>query len=79
MIMKKIPSKYFQFTFVSLMAFFMSALMTVVVTLVDCGFNGDLISRSLSAFKFSFPVAFSVAHGVAPLVRRLTSLFVEGP
>lgn len=71
-----IPSKYQRFVFSFFMALLMSFLMSFVITLFNVGFVDNLISLWLKAWGFAFVVAFPKVTLVAPVVNKLTRLFV---
>lgn len=57
--------------FIVLMAFFMSAAMSLVLTFIDQGFSSRLVSLWLKNWTISFFVATPVAWVTVPLVRRI--------
>ena len=81
--MNKIPAKYTPIVFGFWMAFFMSLLMSGMITSLNTGF-GDMggvgfISRWARAWVIAFPVAFLVAVGSRPIVMKMVSLCVAKP
>ena len=61
------------------MALLMSCLMSFIVTVVNVGFIDNLVWVWLKAWGVAFSIAFPAIMVVAPIVRRLCELSLEGP
>ncbi len=72
-----IPQKYAAYVF----SFFMSLLMSCIMSFVICVFNVGLVDGIvliwLKAWGFAFAVAFPTIIAVSPIVRKLVSAVVE--
>ncbi len=72
-----IPQKYAAYVF----SFFMSLLMSCIMSFVICVFNIGLVDGIaliwLKAWGFAFVVAFPTILAVSPVVRKLVNLVVE--
>lgn len=75
--LKKLNKKYFTFVFASFMSFLMSGIISLCITTYEYGLTSTLVSQFFKAWQVAFPVAFVVAQFVAPVVRKMTSKFVE--
>ncbi|WP_249976000.1 DUF2798 domain-containing protein [Vreelandella olivaria] len=71
--------KYAQLIFSSLMALFMSCIMSLAITLYNVGFVDDILGMWLKAWLFAFVVALPVINLVSPVVHRLVRLLVKRP
>jgi hypothetical protein len=77
MMMKKLPKKYFNFTFSLIMSALMSGLMTLCITIYQFELGVETWARFLGAWKFSFPFAFVISQIVTPVAQKLTGKVVE--
>jgi hypothetical protein len=71
-----IPSKYQRFVFAFFMALLMSCLMSFVITLFNVGLVDNVLTIWLKAWAFAFVVAFPAVTLVAPVVAKLTQIFI---
>ena len=68
-----LSKKYSQTLFILIMAFGMSAIMSVVVTIVNTGIEGNFFIRYFNSWTFAFPVAIVAAFIMAPLAKILAN------
>ncbi len=71
-----IPAKYTAIVFAFFMAMLMAFVMSAVLTLVNLGFVADFFSRWMKAFAVAWVCAFPAVMVMAPLARKLTAKFV---
>ena len=69
--MHVIPKQYAQYVFYFFMALLMSALMSLVVTIINIGFVPNLIAAWFSAWVVGFLAALPAIMIVTPAVRRI--------
>lgn len=62
--------------FALFMAFFMSGIMSLVVTTINIGFTDDLVLRWLNSWPMTFAIAFPTIMVVAPMVKRIVSRLI---
>lgn len=72
-----ISPRYSHYLFSFLMAFFMSCIMSLVITLFNVGLVEQVTLIWLRAWAFAFVVALPVISVVAPMVRKLVALAVR--
>lgn len=70
--------KYRKLAFAFFMAFFMSGVMSLIITLVNIGWVSDAFLIWLRAWSFSFIVAFPTMAVVVPLANRLADWVSKG-
>ena len=58
------------------MAFFMSGIMSLVVTTINIGLVDDLILRWLNSWPMTFAIAFPTIMVVAPMVKRIVGRLI---
>ena len=62
--------------FALFMAFFMSGIMSLVVTTINIGLVDDLILRWLNSWPMTFAIAFPTIMVVAPMVKRIVGRLI---
>ena len=67
----KIPKKYSGVLFPLIMAFIMSALISLVMVIKNIGFEKQVFSVWIISWPIAFIVAFPIAVFVAPLSKKL--------
>lgn len=67
-----IHSKYKKIVFPVIMAFFMSCIMSFVITLFNLGFVDELITIWLRSWLFAFIVALPTIIVISPIVHKIT-------
>ena len=77
--MQKLAPRYFSFVFSTIMAIFMSFLMSGIITAANIGFPADFLTQWMQAWGFAFAAAWPILQVVAPMARRLTLRFCEAP
>jgi hypothetical protein len=65
-----VPRRYAPILFSGLVSFFMVAVVSAVVVLLNEGFTPDVFAHWLRSFAITWPVAFPTLTLVAPVVRR---------
>jgi len=73
---RKLPSRFTAIVF----AFFMSAIMALLMCLVITAANGNVdnyLARVMQAYKLAMPVAFVCVLAVRPIVMKLVTLCVK--
>lgn len=71
-----INQKYHGIVFAFFMAFLMSCLMSLVITLFNVGLVNNIFSLWIKAWGFAFIIAFPAVILVTPVVRKLVNLVV---
>ncbi len=71
-----IHPRYAPVVFALLMAFFMSGIMSLVVTIINIGFTDVLIVSWLNSWPLTFAIAFPVIMVVSPVVKRIVMCLV---
>ncbi len=79
MALRKLPAKYLHFVLPFLISIFMSCLVSGIATWHSLGFVPNLFQSWMSAWAFSWVIAFPVLLVVLPVARRLALLIVEHP
>ncbi|MGB0663983.1 MAG: DUF2798 domain-containing protein [Pontibacterium sp.] len=74
-----IPAKFTPYVFSLLMAFFMSSIMSFVVTTCNVGFVPELLDIWFDAWQFAIAVAIPTIFVVSPCVRKLVGVLTEQP
>ena len=64
------PKKYSKLLFIFFMGLGMSLLMTLIITLINTGYDEMYIFRFLKAWSVSLPVAMVATTIVAPIVQK---------
>lgn len=77
MIIRKLPQRYTPIVFAFFMSAIMALLMCLVITAASSGLRGDYVERVMHAYKLAMPVAFVCVLAVRPLVIRLVTLCVR--
>ncbi|MGB4812090.1 MAG: DUF2798 domain-containing protein [Methylophilaceae bacterium] len=72
-----IPTKYQKLVFAFFMSFMMSGIMSLVISLFNMGVVPNILHIWLKAWGFAFVVAFPIITVVAPTAQRLTRWIVE--
>ena len=72
-----IAKKYTTYVFSFFMALLMSAIMSMVVSLLNVGLVENIFAIWLRAWGISFVIAFPTVIVVTPLVKRLVNLMVK--
>ena len=62
--------------FALFMSFFMSGIMSLVVTTINIGLVDDLILRWLNSWPMTFDIAFPTIMVVAPMVKRIVGRLI---
>tara|TARA_B100000929_G_scaffold55656_1_gene41467 strand:- start:2448 stop:2690 length:243 start_codon:yes stop_codon:yes gene_type:complete len=62
--------------FALFMSFFMSGIMSLVVTTINIGLVDDLILRWLNSWPMTFAIAFPTIMVVAPMVKRIVGRLI---
>jgi hypothetical protein len=66
-----------KYIFPVIMAFFMTILMTAVITFINLGFPSNYFSQWAKAFLAAWPLASLVAFLAVPLARYITLIMVD--
>ena len=72
-----IDPKFRPVVFAFFMALLMSCIMSLVVSLLNVGLVSNILHIWLRAWGFSFVIAFPTVSVVAPVVGRLTNMFIK--
>ena len=75
----KIPYKFTPVVFAFLMSMLMAFIMSALLTLVNLGPVPDFLAKWMGAFPIAWICAFPTVLVVSPIVRRLVAHFVEPP
>lgn len=75
----KLPPRAMPVVFAFFMSAIMSLLMSCVIVAANNGISPDYLARVLSAYRVSMPTAFSCVLMVRPLALKLASLLVRLP
>ena len=75
---RKLPARYTPIVFAFFMSAIMALLMCFVITAASNSLNNDYLPKVLHAYKLAMPVAFVCILIVRPMVIRLVSLCVRG-
>jgi len=67
-----IPKKYSEILFIAIMGLGMSLIMTLAITYINTGIEGDFLNRWFKAFLAGFPIAVAAAAVVAPIAKKIT-------
>ena len=79
MAFRKLPAKYVHFILPLMVSVFMSCLVSGIATWHSLGLVPHLVGSWMSAWGFSWVIAFPVLLIVMPVARRLAFLLVEHP
>ncbi|MBP1680037.1 MAG: hypothetical protein H6Q35_376 [Proteobacteria bacterium] len=71
-----IPKKYEFIVFAFLMSFFMTLLMSFMITFINIGLVEDFLVRWLGAFWRAYIIAFPSVLTVVPIVRKIVRKLV---
>lgn len=71
-----IPVKYASYVFSFFMSLLMSGIMSLVISVFNVGLVEDIVTIWLKAWVFAFAVALPTIIAVTPLVRKLVALVV---
>ena len=55
----------------------MSLVMTLAITYINIGIDGDFVNRWFKAFMVGFPIAVVAAAVMAPIAKKLTKKFTS--
>ena len=55
----------------------MSFIMTLAITYINTGIDGDFVNRWFKAFMVGFPIAVVAAAVIAPIAKKLTKKFTS--
>lgn len=69
--------KYQGLVFSFFMALFMSAVMSLVITIYNVGLVEEIASLWLNSWIFSFVVAFPATIAVSPFVHTMVALIIQ--
>lgn len=72
-----IPKKYTNIVFSFFMSLLMSCIMSLVISVFNVGLVEEIVAIWLKAWGFAFVVAFPTIIVVSPAVRRLVSAVVD--
>lgn len=72
-----IPNKYHKIVFSFFMSMLMSCIMSFVITVFNVGFVSDLLTIWLKAFAFAFLIAFPTILLISPIVHKLVALVLK--
>lgn len=72
-----IPKKYSGYAFSFFMSLLMSSIMSLVISIFNVGLIDGIVIIWLKAWAFAFTVALPAIILVTPLVRKLVFTFVE--
>jgi len=75
----RIPARYAQITFAFFMSMLMAFIMSAVLTLVNLGPVADFPVRWMRAFAIAWACAFPTVLLVSPIARRLVAMVVGTP
>ena len=67
-----IPKKYSEILFIGIMGLGMSLIMTLAISYINTGIEGDFLNRWFKAFLAGFPIAVIAAAVVAPIAKKIT-------
>ena len=73
----KIPAKFTPIAFAFFMSMLMAFLMSAVLTLVNLGPVPDFLARWMRAFAIAWSCAFPAVILVAPIARKLVLMLVH--
>ncbi|NRB42333.1 MAG: DUF2798 domain-containing protein [Pseudomonadales bacterium] len=73
----QVDQKYTRFVFAFFMAGFMSAVMSLLITVSNLGLVHDIAVQWLQAWATSFVLAFPITLTVSPLVHKMVVLFIK--
>ena len=65
-----IPKKYSNLIYILIMGFGMSLLMTLIITLINTGYDNEYFMRFLKAWSVGLPIAIIVSLLVGPIAKR---------
>ena len=71
-----IKKKYSQVIFVIITAFGMSIIMSLVITYINTGMDGEFLMRWSKAWLVAFPIAIIAAIIVSPLAKKITNRII---
>lgn len=72
-----IPQRYSAYAFSFFMSLLMSGIMSLVISLFNVGWVDGIAMIWFKAWAFAFAVAFPTIIAVTPLVRKLVALVVR--
>ncbi len=75
----KLPARYMGIVFPFVVSFFMSCIMSSIVTLRTIGLADNFLFMWVSAWGLSWLVAFPILFVVIPMCKKIVFLFVESP
>jgi len=66
-----IPKKYSNLTYILIMGFGMSLLMTLIITFINTGMDSGYIKRFFKAWAISLPIAITTVLFVGPYTKKI--------
>ena len=72
-----ISKKHSEILFIAIMGLGMSFIMTLAITYINTGIDGDFVNRWFKAFMVGFPIAVVAAAVIAPIAKKLTKKFTS--
>ena len=72
-----ISKKYSEVLFIAIMGLGMSLIMTLAITYINTGLDGNFLNRWFKAFLAGFPIAVVAAAVMAPIAKKLTRQFTS--
>ena len=72
-----IPARFTHFAFAFYMSAIMAFLMTIILVLINTGYDSAFWIRAFQSYIIAWPIAFFCVIFVRPLVMRLLSLTVK--
>lgn len=77
--MKKIPARYTWLVTPAIMALMMTFVVSGVSTVKAVGIPPDFVTKWMSAWLWSYIIAFPTLLAVLPTVKRIVTAVVEAP
>lgn len=71
-----IPKKYSNYVFSFFMSLLMSSIMSLIISIFNVGMIDEIMSIWLKAWGFAFVVAFPTIIAITPLVRKSVLIVV---
>ncbi len=76
---ERLPQRYFHLGFSIVMGALMVTIITFASTLVKVGLAADFLANWVKAFALAYVVAVPGIYFLAPLARRIVTVFVKPP
>ena len=77
--MKKIPARFTWLVMPAVMALMMTFVVSGVSTVKAIGMPPDFVGKWMSAWAWSYVIAFPTLLAVLPMVKRVVAAIVEAP